>query len=111
MRPNPARAGALWRKLRRGWRRSVVLDRALQLSLCRFLRRNVRVAGRHRANVCRNGDIYLTNGPPDSAGEQILEESVLPVFRPITYCGIENAAFAVHAGPGTGVRAALIAGV
>jgi len=80
--------------------------------LCRCGRkfgRNVSVAGRGDEQILGKVGFGFTQRPADTAGEEIEEESVLPIFRAIAHGDEEDAAFAVHASPGDGIRTALVA--
>src|SRR6266446_9685588 len=71
--------------------------------------RNVSVAGRGDEQILGKVGFGFTQRPADTAGEEIEEESVLPIFRAIAHGDEEDAAFAVHASPGDGIRTALVA--
>src|SRR5260370_11480324 len=84
------------------------LDR-LALFCRRKFGRNVRVTWRGGEKILREIGFGLAERPADAACEEINKEGILPIFRTVTHGGKEHAAFAVHACPGDGVRAALVA--
>src|SRR5262249_15894711 len=74
------------------------------------LRRNGGVPWRCLRQVNVRTGVDIANRPADAATEQIEHEFTLPVFRAVAEGSEERTAFAIHAGPGHGIRRAIVAG-